>query len=58
VARREVTALVDVHQAFEEYGSRPGRSIHDLLMEGDGIHPSARGQLLVCELLAAEIARL
>ena len=58
MARREVTALVDVHQAFEEYGSRPGRSIHDLLMEGDGIHPSARGQLLVCELLAAEIARL
>ena len=53
-----MTALVDVHQAFEEYGRRPGRSIHDLLMEGDGIHPSARGQLLVCELLAAEIARL
>ena len=56
VARREATALVDVHRAFEEYGRRPGRSIDDLLMEGDGIHPSARGQLLVCELLAAKIA--
>jgi len=58
VAREEAAPLVDVHQAFEEHGRRPGRSIHDLLIAGDGIHPSARGQMLVCELLAAEIARL
>ena len=56
VARREATALVDVHRAFEEYGRRPGRSIDDLLIAGDGIHPGARGQRLVCELLAAKIA--
>ena len=56
VAREEAVPLVDVHQAFEEYGGRPGQSIHDLLIAGDGIHPSARGQRLVCELLAAKIA--
>jgi len=58
VARDEGVPLVDVHRAFEDYGSRPGQSIRDLLLEGDGIHPNARGQRLVCELLAAEIARL
>ena len=58
VAREEALPLVDLHGAFEDYGSGPDRSITDLLLEGDGIHPNARGQRLVCELLAAEIARL
>jgi len=58
VAREEALPLVDLHRAFEDYGSGPGQSIRDLLLEGDGIHPSARGQGLVCELRAAEIARL
>jgi len=58
VARDEGVSLVDVHRAFEDYDSGPGQSIRDLLLEGDGIHPNARGQRLVCELLAAEIARL
>ncbi len=57
VAREEAVSLVDLHRAFEDYGSGPGQSIRDLLLEGDGIHPNARGQRLVCELLAAEIAR-
>lgn len=58
VASNGGVPLVDVHRAFEEYGSRPGQSVDDLLMEGDGIHPNTRGQRLVCELLAAEIVRL
>ena len=49
---------MDVHKAFEEYGRRPGRSIHDLLLEGDGVRPNSRGQRLVCDLLATQIARL
>jgi lysophospholipase L1-like esterase len=56
VAREEQVPLVDVHRVFEDYGNEPGQSIRDLLLEGDGIHPNARGQRLVCELLAAEIA--
>lgn len=58
VARAEIVPLVDVHRAFESYGSEPGRSTPDLLMDGDGIHPNSIGQRLVCELLAAEIAGL
>ncbi len=58
VAREEPVLLVDVHGAFEEYGDEAGQSVHDLLMEEDGIHPSAAGQRLVCRLLAPAIARL
>jgi lysophospholipase L1-like esterase len=58
VAREEAVPLVDVHRAFEEYACEPGRSIHDLLIAGDGIHPNTAGQRLVCRLLAAEIAGL
>ena len=58
VARGEAVPLVDVHRAFEEYGGVPGQAVADLLLEGDGIHPSAAGQRLVCRLLAAEIAAL
>ena len=58
VARAEAVPLVDVHRAFEEYGAEPGQSVADLLLEGDGIHPSAAGQRLVCRALAAQIAAL
>ncbi|MEE4274954.1 MAG: GDSL-type esterase/lipase family protein [Thermoleophilia bacterium] len=58
VARERAAPLVDVHAAFEEYGDEPGQSVHDLLMEEDGIHPSAAGQRLVCRVLAPAIARL
>ena len=58
VAREEAIPLVDVQGAFEEHGDEAGQSVHDLLMEEDGIHPSAAGQRLVCRLLAPAIARL
>jgi lysophospholipase L1-like esterase len=58
VAREEATPLVDVHRAFEEYGAEPGQAVGDLLLEGDGIHPSAAGQRLVCRELAPFVATL
>ena len=58
VARDEAVPLVDVHRAFEEYGGVPGQAVADLLLEGDGIHPSAAGQRLVCRELAAAIVAL
>jgi len=58
VARAEAVPLVDLHRAFEEYGSQPGNSIRDLLLDGDGIHPNAAGQRLICRLLAAELSGL
>ncbi len=58
VAREEAVPLVDVHRVFEDYGKEPGRSIGDLLISGDGIHPNTVGQRLVCRTLAAEIAGL
>ena len=56
VAREEGVPLVDVHRAFEAYGRAPGQSIRELLIAGDGIHPSAAGQRLVCRLLTAALA--
>jgi acyl-CoA thioesterase-1 len=58
LACSESIPLVDVHAAFEEYGDEAGQSVHDLLMEDDGIHPNAAGQRLVCRVLAPAIARL
>lgn len=58
LARSESIPLVDVHAAFEEYGVEAGQSVHDLLMQDDGIHPNAAGQRLVCRVLAPAIARL
>ncbi|HZL64579.1 MAG TPA: SGNH/GDSL hydrolase family protein [Thermoleophilia bacterium] len=58
VARKEDVPLVDVHRAFEAYGHAPGQSIRELLIAGDGIHPSAAGQRLVCRLLTATLAGL
>ena len=55
LARDEKLPLVDVHEAFEAYGRVPGRTVDELLLAGDGIHPNGRGQRLVCELLTREI---
>ncbi len=52
VARGEDVAMIDVFEAFEQYGAAPGGSIDDLLLAGDGMHPNQTGQLLVCKLLA------
>jgi lysophospholipase L1-like esterase len=58
VAREQDVPLADVHGAFEDYGDAPGRSIRELLIAGDGVHPSAAGQRLVCRLLTATVAGL
>lgn len=58
VARTEHVALVDVFQAFENYGSKPGNSINDILLAGDGLHPNQAGQDLVCELLTPRLAEM
>jgi len=55
VANDKNVALIDVFKVFEDYGKQPGQSINNLLLEGDGIHPNAEGQRLVCELLSAQI---
>jgi len=55
VARSESVPLVDVFRAFEDYGAAPGRSIDEILLASDGIHPNQAGQALVCKLLASRI---
>jgi lysophospholipase L1-like esterase len=55
VARDEDTAIVDVFAAFEDCGKQPGKSMDDLLLAGDGIHPDNEGQRMVCELLTRRI---
>jgi lysophospholipase L1-like esterase len=49
IAREEKTGLVDVFAAFLEHGKKPRRTVDELLM--DGMHPGARGQRLVADLL-------
>jgi lysophospholipase L1-like esterase len=56
VAHSEQVALVDVFQAFEDYGNKPGNNINNILLSGDGIHPNQAGQDLVCEKLAPRLA--
>jgi lysophospholipase L1-like esterase len=58
VARAESVALVDVFEAFENYGATPGQSISDILLTGDGIHPNQAGQRLVCKLLTGRITQV
>jgi lysophospholipase L1-like esterase len=57
IAASEHVALVDVYRAFEAYGEQPGRSVNDLLLRGDGIHPNQSGQALVCRLLAGQLLK-
>jgi lysophospholipase L1-like esterase len=58
VARAESVELVDVFEAFENYGATPGQSINDILLAGDGIHPNQAGQRIVCELLTGRIVQI
>ncbi len=58
VARGEGAALIDVFQAFEQYGAVPGQSISDILLAGDGVHPNQAGQKLVCGLLTGRIPQI
>jgi len=58
-AAREIAAalntpLVDVYAAFQDYGSVPGQSADDLLL--DGMHPNEAGHALVAGLLLEAIA--
>ena len=57
VARSERVALVDVYQSFETYGREPRKSVNDLLLAGDGIHPNQAGQEFVCQLLADKLVK-
>jgi lysophospholipase L1-like esterase len=41
VANDKNVVLIDVFKVFEDYGEQLGRSINDLLLPGDGIHPNA-----------------
>lgn len=58
VAASEKVQLIDVFAAFEDHGKQPGQSIDELLLAGDGIHPSQAGQHLVCRLLTERIAEM
>jgi len=53
VARDESVPLVDVAERFEAYDRVPGRSIRELLLPGDNMHPSDAGHALIAEWLAA-----
>jgi lysophospholipase L1-like esterase len=58
VAASEHVPLVDIYAAFEAYCNSAGHSITDLLLAGDGIHPSQAGQRMVCRLLAATLVAM
>ena len=55
VARHTGVILIDVLREFEDYGQQSGQPINELLIAGDGIHPSEKGQSLVCALLTKGI---
>lgn len=59
VARRKSVPLVDVSARFEAYDRSPGRSISELLLPNDDIHPNDAGHALIAEwlteLLAADL---
>jgi lysophospholipase L1-like esterase len=49
IARERGVPLADIQRLFREYAARPGRSLDDLLL--DGQHPNAEGQRLVADAL-------
>ncbi len=57
VARGEIVPLVDVSERFEAFGRAPGQSVDDLLIPGDGIHPSDAGHALIAGWLLEVILR-
>jgi lysophospholipase L1-like esterase len=53
LARREGVTLIDVYNAFCSYGSKPGQSMDELLL--DGMHPNDKGHELVAKLLLSSM---
>ena len=56
IAKTEQLPLIDVYQAFEEFGARDGQTVDDLLL--DGIHPNERGQRIVADHLLAVLLKI
>lgn len=56
VAKQHQLPLIDVYQAFQDFGKTPGRSVDELLL--DGMHPNEQGQRLVADLLIPVILKL
>lgn len=56
VAREEQAALVDIFQAFLDYGTKSGQAVDDLLL--DGMHPNEKGHRLIAEALKARMVAL
>jgi len=60
VARQQNVPLLDVSERFEAYDRIPGQSIHDLLIDGDEMHPNDAGHALIAgwltEILIADLA--
>lgn len=54
-ARAEGVTLVDLFQAFEDYGRVDGQSVDDLLL--DGMHPNDKGHRLIADLILPAIQR-
>jgi len=52
VAREQNVPFVDVHERFEAYDRVPGQSIHELLIEGDEMHPNDAGHALIAQWLS------
>lgn len=52
VAESEKVTLIDVNAMFEEYAKLPGRSIHDILI--DGMHPNTAGHKMIATALLKE----
>jgi lysophospholipase L1-like esterase len=48
--------IIDVYDAFQTYGAVKEQSAQDLLL--DGMHPNAKGQRPVADLLIKEIVKL
>jgi lysophospholipase L1-like esterase len=55
VGAEEELVLIDVHQAFEDYGRVKGQQVEDLLL--DGVHPN-KGHRIIADLLASKIVKL
>lgn len=56
IAKDEDVPLVDIYAAFETYGKQEAQSAQDLLL--DGIHPNAKGQQMVADLLIPKIKQV
>jgi lysophospholipase L1-like esterase len=55
LAREEKLPLIDVYQAFEDYGKGEGQAVDQLLL--DGMHPNAAGHRIIADLLLEQLSR-